>query len=172
MSWVKAMPLRAQLAFIGFGYAAVMAYAVMMEFMRYQAAMRDPVSSSGGMWAFGDELLAWNIFVFFMVPTFLLLLVMRQYDEAYIKYSKILFWTSLTAPLVLAAMALGNALGWNRFLDSLLWRSWRAPFVLGLLAMSRMCARADVAKRLLTRAVLIEGGTIAICLSLIVFSGR
>ena len=99
ISWARTLPLRVQLAVIGFGYAAVLAYAVTSKYARHLAELRDPVSASGGMWAFGDELLAWSIFFCFMVPTFFLVLLLRQYEHSSDVYSKVLFWASLTAPL-------------------------------------------------------------------------
>lgn len=170
--WVKALPLRAQLAVIGFGYTAVLVYAVAAEYMRYVAAVKDPVSSSGGMWAFGDELLAWNLFLSFMVPTFFLLVLVRRDDGAYVKFSKVLFWFSLTAPLCLGVFVIAAMAHAQNLADPLLWRNWRGPFALMVIATSRFLARPPMAKRLLTRACLIEGGAFSIFVALILFSGK
>jgi hypothetical protein len=169
--WLKSMPLRVQLGLIGLGYAAVLAYGILAEFARYLAAMKDPVSASGGMWAFGDELLAWSIFFCFMVPTLFLILLMREYEGTFVKYSKVLFWFSLSAPLCLGIFVLGAVAHAQHFVDPLVWRTWRAPFALVIIAASRVLARYDAAKRLLSRALLIEGGSLAISLAMLFFPG-
>jgi amino acid permease len=170
ISWVRTIPLRVQLAFIGCGYVAVLAYAVMAKYMRHLAELKDPVGASGGMWAFGDELLAWSIFFCFMVPTFFLVLLLRQHEHSSGVYSRVLFWISLTAPLCLGISMIGQAAHHQDLVDPLLWRTWRGPFALMLIAMSRVFARFDAAKRILTRALLIEGGTLAICVALLIFA--
>jgi hypothetical protein len=169
LSWARELPLRAQLALIGSGYAAVLAYGVMEEYMRYLAELRNPVEASGGMWAFGDEVLAWSIFCLFMVPTSFLALLLRQHERSYDVYSKILFWASLSAPLCLGVLVLGQFLHFGDVVDPLVWRTWRGPFVLIVIGMSRLLAQIDAAKRLLTRALLIESGTFAIFFALLVF---
>jgi hypothetical protein len=169
VSWLKSLPARVQLALIGLAYAFVLAYGVTTEIAREMAAARDPASSSGGMWAFGDELLAWNIFFLFMIPTFFLLCFMRQYDGTYGAFSKVLFGVSLTAPLLVGIFLLGAFAGSNTIKDVAVYRFWRAPFVLMVMGLSRLMARIDVAKRLLTRALLIEGGTFAILFTFFIF---
>jgi hypothetical protein len=170
MSWMRAMPWRVQLAVILAGYAAVLVYGATTVYMRDLAALRDPLSSSGGMWAFGDELLAWNIFFLFMVPTFFLLWLMRQYDDTYTVYAKVLFWVGLTAPIFLGIFLLRWSPRLKDVADWFGWRPWRAPFVFIVMGLSRMMSpRVDVAKRMITRALLIEGGTLAIFISLIIF---
>jgi hypothetical protein len=171
-SWARALPLRVQVTAIGLGYLGVLAYGVAVEFMRHLAELRDPAASSGGMWAFGDELLAWYIFLLFMVPTIFLLLLLRQHEQAYITYSKILFWFSLTAPLCLGILVLAALAHAQAAADPLAWRPWRAPFVVVVMGMSRVFARFAPAKRLLTRALLIEVGTLAIFIALMMSPGR
>jgi len=165
--WVKTLPVRLQLAAIGCGYLVVLTYGVALQYMRYLAAMRDPVSSSGGMWAFGDEMLAWWIFLLAMGPTFLLLLVIRQHEAVYVRLAKVLFWFSVTGPVALAVSVVGNLLHHGNLVDPLVWRVWRGPFVLIVIGMSRILAKADAAKRLLTRAALIEFGALAICVAML-----
>lgn len=165
--WVKTLPVRVQLALIGCGYLVVLAYGAVLQYTRYLAALQDPAYSSGGMWAFGDEMLAWWIFLLAMGPTFLLLLVIRQDETAYVRLAKVLFWFSLTGPICLAVAVLGNLLHHGNLVDPLVWRSWRAPFVLMVIAMSRILAKPNAAKRLLTRAALIEGGALAICVAML-----
>ncbi len=165
--WVKTLPLRVQLSAIGCGYLVVLAYGAAMQYARYLAALQDPAYSSGGMWAFGDEMLAWWIFLLAMGPTFLVLLVIRQHETTYVRLSKILFWFSLTAPVCLALSVVGNLLHHASLVDPLVWRVWRGPFVLLVIGMSRILAKPDVAKRQLTRAALIEFGTLAVCMVLL-----
>jgi hypothetical protein len=113
--------------------------------MRHLAELKDPISAPGGMWAAGDELLAWGIFFCFMVPTFFLVLLLRQYEHSSSFYSRVLFWISLTAPLCLGIYMLGHAAHMPDKVDPLLWRTWRAPLVLMFIAMSRVFARFDSA---------------------------
>jgi hypothetical protein len=50
------------------------------------------------MWAGGDMILGVFIFCLFLVPTFLLGLVLRKSEPLYTGYAKVLIALSLTAP--------------------------------------------------------------------------
>ncbi len=165
---VKLIPWQVQATLILIGYAAVLTGGVWLEYERDLAALRDPVYSSGGMWAFGDEMLAWYIFFFFLIPTFFLIRLFSDFPETFAAYSKVALWASLTAPLCLGVTLLGSLTHNNAIFDPLLWRTWRAPFVLMVLVMSRFFAGAGAAKRLLNRALLIEGGSLAIFVTLLI----
>ena len=93
--------------------------------------------------------------------------LLRQYEHSSSFYSRVLFWISLTAPLSLGALVLGQLAYQQNLVDPLVWRVWRAPFVLIVITMSRIFARFDPAKRLLTRALLIEGGSLVIFFALL-----
>ncbi|MGI9104207.1 MAG: hypothetical protein ACR2IF_17335 [Terriglobales bacterium] len=165
---LKLIPWQIQLPFIAVGYAAVLACGVLLEYQRDLAALRDPIYSSGGMWAWGDEMLAWSIFFFFLVPTFFLIRLMADFPQTFLSYSRVALWFSLTAPLALAIFCLGSWAGHHDFVDPLLERTWRTPFVFIVIIVTRMFARWDNARRLINRALLIEGGTLAIFLALLI----
>ncbi len=108
-----------------------------------------------------------------LVPTFLLALVIRNSENLYIRYSKIMLGLSLTAPLCLGvlsipAVAQGTmVLGWiclGRLLGS--------PIVIVGLGFSRLLARFDQAKRLTFYALLIEILTLALMAALFLFMAR
>lgn len=164
------MSRRLQLELIGAGYAAVLMYAVFAFYQRYLYSLREPIESSGGMAAFGDEILTLFIFGLVLVPTFFLLRLMAQVDTIYAFYSKVLLGVSLTAPIAVALLVL-----FHRSLvvqNVCVMRLWRSPCVFVALAMSRLLGRRNPKKRLITWALLIEGGTLIVALAVFVGLAR
>jgi len=163
---VKAITRRLQLELIGAGYAAVFLYGALAFFQRYLYSLREPIDSQSGMAAFGEEMLTLFLFALFLVPTFFLLRVMAQSDGVYSVYAKVLLAVSVTDPLAVGLLAL--------FHRSLLIqnvcgiRLWRSPCVLVVMAMSRVLGRRSAGKRLITWALLIEGGTLIATFALFV----
>jgi len=156
---MKAIPLRVQLILVAASYAAVLATATVLVLGRYILYVRHPqdIAAAGGMYAAGDWMLGIFLGCMLLVPTFLLALVIRNSENLYIRYSKIMLGLSLTAPLCLGllsipAVAQGTMLlGWiclGRLLGS--------PVVIIGLGFSRLLARFDQAKRLTLYALLIE----------------
>jgi hypothetical protein len=160
---MKALSLRARLGWVAAGYAAVLAASTFLVVARYLQYVRHPEDANqySGMWAGGDMLLGIFIFCLFLVPTFVLVLVMRKSEPLYTGYTKVLFVLSLTAPLSIGLLAIP----WVRNSDSLLgfvcmWRLFGSPFVLVGMAGSRVLARFPLAKRFSSFAALIEAATL------------
>jgi len=172
---MKATPLRVQLTLVATGYAAVLATASALVFMRYMLYASHPqdVAAAGGMYAGGDLLLGFIIACMFLVPTFFLVLVIRKSESLYTGYSKILLALSVTAPICLGVLSIPAvsqgtmALGWI-----CMGRLFGSPFVIIGLGFSRLLARFDRAKRLTFYALLIEVLTLVLMVILFLFSAR
>jgi hypothetical protein len=159
---MKAIPLRVQLWAIGVGYAAVALYGGSVLYARHLAELQNPIESQGGMWAFGDEIATLSIFCAFCVPTFFLMWVIRNYEHVYTTYSKVLLAVSATAPLSLALVSTSKLPNPGFVYDALVMRLWRAPMFFVVFVMSRLFARAKLAKRLTNISIVVEGGTLVI----------
>lgn len=151
VSWVPA----------AYGLAlAISVCLVLWRYLQYRWHAED-ASLYSGMWAGGDMVLGVFIFCLFLVPTFLLVLVIRNSEPLYTRYAKTLLGLGLSAPLSLGLIAIPEVnqgqslLGWVFF-----WRILGSPFVLLVLTGSRLLARFPLAKRLCSYAVLIEGLTL------------
>jgi hypothetical protein len=105
-----------------------------------------------------------------LVRTFLLALVIRNSENLYIRYSKIMLGLSLTAPLCLGVLSIPAVsqgtmvLGWI-----CLGRVLGSPIVIVGLGFSRLLARFDQAKRLTFYALLIEILTVVLMAALFLF---
>ena len=125
------------------------------------------------MYAGGDLILEMLIACMLLVVTFFLVLVIRNYEALYIRYSLILLGLSLTAPLSLGllripAVSQGTMLlGWIS-LD----RLFASPLVLVGLVFSRLLARFDRAKRLTLYALLVEILTLVFIAAWFLFLAR
>jgi hypothetical protein len=109
------------------------------------------------MYAFGDWILELFIIVLFLVPTFALVLIIRNSEPAYTRYSQVLLYLSVTAPICLGIFLIPAVnqgkmlLGWI-CIDRLM----ASPLVLVWLALSRVLARFARAKRLISYALICE----------------
>src|SRR6266576_3908643 len=156
---MKPVPLRVQLILVAAGYVAVLAIATVLIYERHMQNVNHPeeVVASSGMYAAGDLILEIFIGCMLLVPTFFLVLVVRNSEALYTRYSLILLGLSFTAPLCLAVLsipAVGQGtmlLGWI-CLD----RLFASPLVIVGLVFSRLLARFDRAKRLTLYALLVE----------------
>jgi hypothetical protein len=173
---MKAIPLRMQLGLVGAGYALVFAAAIVLVYGRHLMYVTHAAdaAAAGGMYAGGDLILGIFIGCMFLVPTFLLVLVVRESENLYTGYAKVLLGLSLTAPLslgVLSIPAVGQgtmALGWI-CMD----RLFGSPIVVVGLVVSRLLAPFERAKRLTLYALLIEVLTLALMVALFFFfSGK
>jgi hypothetical protein len=170
---MKSIPLRAQLSLVAAGYAAVLATAALLVYVRHLQYVNHPedVAASSGMYAAGDWMLEIFIGCMLLVPTFVLMLVIRKSENLYAGCSKVLLGLSLTAPIslgVLSIPAVGQgtmALGWI-CMD----RLFCSPIVIVGLVVSRLLARFDQAKRLTLYALLIEVLTFALTAGLFLFA--
>ncbi len=90
---MKPIPWRGQLGLVAVGYAAVLLVAAVLIYARYMQYVNHPADaarymqyvnhpadaiSSSGMYAFGDLVLELFIAGLFLIPTFLLVLVIRK----------------------------------------------------------------------------------------------
>ena len=169
---MKSIGWRLQLGLIGVAYASVLFLGTCWFFLRNLQAMRDPLASSGGMWAFGDEILIIFLYLLCLVPTFFLLRLMRTNEAVYSNYAKIVLAVSLTAPLCLAALVfhVGEKITFLRDFYAL--RFFRSPMLFVVMVMSRLFARERLAKRLLNYALLPEALTMAAAIAIVFMQDR
>ena len=153
---VKAISSRLQIEFIAFGYASVFACAMYSWYERHLAELRYPIDSQGGMWAAGDEMLAYYIFFLFLVPTFFLLRLMGTSERTYTSYSKFALALALTSPLSALLLLVNVSRLSPAISDIALMRLFRSPMMFIFLATSRVFARPKIAKRLINLAIVTE----------------
>ena len=136
---------------------------------RYLYEVRHPedVSASSGMWAFGDAMLFAMLFFMLMAPTFFALRLLARSERTYTAIAKVTLAITTTAPVCLAVLWLAKLPSEGFVTDTLLWRMMLAPFVLIAVFASRIAARFQLAKRLLTWAVLTE--TLTFVLAVVMF---
>ena len=163
-----ALAWRVQLRLVALAYVAVLAVAVTLLYARHLQALKYPVEASGGMWAFGNTLLYLFIACLFMVPTIVLLLVIAKFEPIYIAYSHLLLGLSVSAPVCLGTVLFSP----GHFAENVIVFSWFrlfwSPFILMGIGVSRLAARFDRAKRLVSYALLIEGLNLGIAIALII----
>src|SRR4051812_49075006 len=139
---------RMQLWLVAAGYAAALVVSAGLVIPRYiyEIEHHDEVAAASGMFAGGDLLLAIFIAGLFLIPTCLLLWVSAKFESFYDRYSRILLVISLTAPLCLGLLFLGEKhLG--SIINLICWyRLFWSPFVLMLTGFSRFAARSTRAK--------------------------
>ncbi len=172
---MKAIPWRTPLGAVAAGYAIVVFIAAALLLGRHIQYVTHAADANtyGAMFAFGDLLLGLFIGGLFLIPTLFLVLVIRKSETAYTRYSRILLGLSLTAPMSLAVLAIPAMREGDSFLawfsmDRLL----ASPIVIAGLVVSRLLTQFGRAKRLISYALLIELGTIALLIALIVLFMR
>jgi hypothetical protein len=150
------------------GYGAVLVAAAALLFRRHLVELQDPAAASGGMFAAGDSMLHLFIGCLFLIPTAFLIRTMAKFEVLYTAYSRFLFGLSLSAPVCMGVVLLGD----NYVAESLSWFCWfrilESPIVLVGMGISRFAARFDRAKRLASYALLVEGLTLALPIAFIV----
>jgi len=171
---MKAIPMRTQLGLVAASYAAVLVTAAVLVYERHMQYVKNPQDAvaSSGMYAGGDLILEIFIGCMVLVPTGILVIVLRKSEELYTRYAKVLLGVSVTAPLCLAVFMIpavnqGASMVGEICVD----RMFASPLVLAGLAFSRLLARFDLAKRLTTYALLAEGLTLVLMVGLLLFSG-
>src|ERR1700722_4299031 len=148
---MKSIPLRRQLHLVAASYAIVLVAAALLVYARHLLYVNHPqdVAAAGGMYAAGDWMLELFIGCMLLVPTFILVLVIRSSEALYTAYSRTLLGLSLTAPISLALLSIPAVsqgtmlLGWI-CMD----RLFCSPIVIAGLTVSRLLARFGRAKRL------------------------
>jgi len=157
---VQFLSSRAQLWLVALGYAAVFVAAAILLYGRHLQELKYPAEASGGMWAAGDALLGIFIACLFMIPTVFLIWVIARFESVYTAYSQFLLGLSLSAPVCLSVFLLGESQVAQNLGSLCLYRLLGSPFILVGIGISRLAARFDRAKRLVSYALLIEGLTV------------
>jgi hypothetical protein len=157
-----------QLGLVALAYAAVLVFAAILLFGRHLQELRYPADASGGMWAAGDAFLYIFIAGLFMVPTVFLIWITARYEAFYTAYSKFLLGFSLSAPVCLGVLYLGENHVGESLINLCFCRLISMPFILGGMGISRLVARFDRAKRFASYALLIEGLTLVIAVALLI----
>jgi hypothetical protein len=165
---VKSIAWKVQLRLVALGYTSVLVVAVTLLYGRHLQELQYPADASGGMWAAGDAMLYIFIVFLFMIPSAFLVWVIAKFETFYKTYSQLVLGLSLSAPICLSVLSLGE----NHVAESLstfcLYRLFWSPFILVGIGVSRLAARFDRAKKLVSYALLIEGLTLAIAISLVI----
>jgi hypothetical protein len=167
---VKPISWQVQLGLIAVGYAAVLVVAADLLYENHLWELNHPadVVASGGMYAGGDALLEIFIACLFMIPTVFLVWVIARFGTFYTAYSQLLLGLSLSGPVCLSVLSLGE----NHVAQSLsilcLYRLLWSPLILVGISASRLVARFDRAKRLASYALLIEGMTLGLAVALLI----
>jgi len=170
---MRAIPRSVQLGFVAASYAAVVIFASILVIERSLQYARHPadVAASSGMYAFGDLLLEMFIAGALLVPTLLLVLVIRKSEAAYTIYSKVLLVLSLSAPLSFGLLCIPGVSSGPGLLGFVcLYRLEVSPFTLAAAGFSRGAACFQGPKRLTSFALLAEGLTLVALISVLVFS--
>jgi hypothetical protein len=157
-----------RLGLVALGYAGVLVVASALLYGRHLQELKYPDEASGGMWAAGDALLQIFIACLFMIPTAFLVWVTARFESFYKAYSQLLLGLSLTAPVCLSVLTLGENYLAQSVSNLCLYRLFWSPFVLLGFGVSRLAARFDQAKRLVSYALLIEGLTLVIAVALVI----
>lgn len=167
---VKPISSRGQLWLIAFGYAAILAVAAALLLGRYLQEVTHPADAQayGGMYAFGDAVLGIFIACLFMIPTVFLVRVMARFEAFYTAYSQLLVGISLSAPVCLGLLYFGKDHVAENLRNLCLYRFLCSPFILVGIGVSRWVARSDRAKKLTSYALLIEGLTLGIAVTLLI----
>src|SRR5882724_11345053 len=97
------IPRSVQLGAVAASYLAVMLVSAGLIYERHMQYVNHPADAmaAGGMYAAGDAMLELFISALFLLPTFLLVLVIRKSETGYTRYSQVLFGLGLTAPICL-----------------------------------------------------------------------
>ena len=122
------------------------------------------------MAAAGETMLHLFIGGLFLIPTIFLIGFLAKSEAQYSAYSRFLFGLSLSAPICMVVAIFGE----NYVAPSLSWfcgyRVLESPIILVAMGMSRIAARFDRAKRLVSYALLIEGLTLGLPVAAFVVS--
>jgi hypothetical protein len=104
----------------------------------------------------------------FMIPTVFLIWVIARFESVYAAYSQFLLGLSLSAPVCLSVFLLSESQVAQTLGSLCLFRLLGSPFILVGIGISRLVARFDRAKRLVSYALVIEGVTIVAALALLI----
>jgi len=164
MSWI-AISWRAKMGFVVAGYAAVLALAAKMIVQRYLAEQRNPADFSSGMAAGGDWMLELFLVALLLIPTFFLVLLIRNSEAAYTRFAQVLLALGLTAPASIGLMfVVGRS---NNLLGSFcLYRLFAFPMSTVGLAGCCVMAKFKRPRRLILYSLLMDILTFILLLTL------
>ncbi len=165
---MKSVSSRTQLGLVALGYAAVFVVAATLLYGRHLQELKYPAEASGGMGAAGDAFLYIFIACLFMIPTGFLIWVTARFETVYTAYSKFLLGLSVSAPVCLGVVFLGEKHVGQGLIALCFYRLMWLPFILMGMAISRFVARFDRAKRYASYALLIEGLTLAVAVAWVI----
>lgn len=166
---------RVQLSVVAAGYAAALAIAAVLIYQRHMLYVRHPedVAAAGGMYAAGDTMLGIFIVALLLVPTFLLMLVIRKSEGACTAYSKAVLGISLSAPAAGVLLSIPAINQSPMLLGELcLYRLLASPMLIAWLGASRWFARFERPRRLSTYALLIESLTLFVLVVLFIVAAK
>jgi hypothetical protein len=159
--------LSSRLQMTALGYAAVLVIAAVILYARHLQELLYPAEASGGMWAAGDAMLYVFIACLFLLPTIFFFFVTAKFESFYVACSRFLLGVSLSAPVCLGSLWLGDHRLANGFLSFCLYRLLCSPFLLVGIGASWLAARFDRAKRLVSCALVVEGLTLGVAVALL-----
>lgn len=160
--------LSSRLQLVALAYAAVLAIAAAILYARHLQELLYPAEASGGMWAAGDAMLYIFIACLFMLPTIFFFLVTAQFESFYTACAQFLLGLSLSAPICLGLFWFGEHRLADGFISFCVYRLLCSPFLLVGIGVSRLAARFDRAKRLVSYALVVEGLTLGVAIALII----
>jgi hypothetical protein len=172
---MESSPGRVQFGLVATGYAFVLVISAALIYQRYMLYVHHPEDAiaASGMYAAGDWMLELFVICLFLIPTFFLVLIIRESERMYSVYSKILLSLSLTAPACLAVFSIPAVNQGTMLLGYICMdRLFASPLVIAWMGASRFLARFPPSKRRISYAVLIEALTLALVLALFVLSAR
>ena len=151
------IPRRVQIGFIAACYAGVLAVAAALITRRYLAELQDPATFSSGMAAGGDWFLELFIVGLLLIPTFFLVLLIRNSEAAYTTFAKVLLGFGLSAPASIGIMAIPAFGQTNSLIGSFaLYRIFGFPMTLVGLIGCCVLAKFKRPRRLILYSVLTE----------------
>ena len=154
------------------GYVAViLVAAVLVHFQHMQHVSDFNAQMSGRVpefHPFSDWMAALGIGGLFLIPTFLLVLMIRESEAAFTNYSKILLAFSVTGPIC-ALVAFPAGMLADFLLKLCFFRLYAMPAVIVGMVASWLFARFNRAKRLILYALLVEVGTFILGLTFFVY---
>ena len=122
-------------------YVLVVSAGLIIPRYVYELWHHDEVVASGGMYAAGDAMLAIFIACLFLIPTAFLLWVTAKFEAFYNAYSRVLLAVSLSAPVCLGLIFLGEQRLVQNFHDFCWLKMLCWPFILLVLCVSQFDAR-------------------------------
>ena len=162
-----AIPRRVWIGLVVLGYAGVLVVSAALITQRYLAERRNPADFNSGMAAGGDWFLELFLVALLLVPTCVLALLIRNSEEAYTKFARILLGFGLTAPVSLGLMAIPAIGQTNSLLGSFcLYRIFGFPMTAVGLAGSCVLAKFKRPRLLILYSLLIEIGSIILMFTL------